>query len=446
MIKGPNEEKITKTAKNWFFKEPNKTRLRARLSKIAPRALIGQKVNKGNSCCTSVSSKQKSKHRHADNTCRNILTTRITTEFTTDYDTLQITEVSQVKKFSDTPNKLKLKHHHLRLPGKTSTSELNFTNDRPIWPLPDKKVRKVTNVPYLYSRKSIEQKRNLTHRVFTGTTMGKTNKKPKDDDTDDEKPRERGHKDLKKWAKKSKPQKGESQPNKEGIKPFDLKKSIAGALKTIDKRKSTGSLEDREVQKHLEAITATVSKSTGPTRRSPRKLKRPQITAPEKSAPKVTDIATPKTPEKDDTPGTSKNKAGNAKRKRGNKKKGTDSESDSSESETRRPKKSKRSRISETSEELTTSSSEDKEVPPPTPPNESPKTRHRRTQLDIRAQKTGSDETRNRLKNRSNVFYETVTLKSGRKITRRCPTKKFKAQRKKPETEQVLKTMPQEKC
>ena len=142
-----------------------------------------------------------------------------------------------------------------------------------------------------------------------------------------------------------------------------------------------------------------------------------QITAPEKPAPKVTDIATPKTPEKDDTPGTSKNKAGNAKRKRGNEKKGTDSESDSSEPDTRQPKKSKRSWISETSEEPTTSSSEDEEVTPPTPPNESPITRHRRTQMDIHAQKTGSDETRTRLKNRSNVFYETVTLKSGRKIT-----------------------------
>ena len=53
--------------------------------------------------------------------------------------------------------------------------------------------------------------------------------------------------------------------------------------------------------------------------------------------------------------------------------------------------------------------------------------------MDIRAQKTGSDETRTRLKKRSNVFYETVTLKSGRKITRRNPTKKFKAPRKKPE-------------
>ena len=53
--------------------------------------------------------------------------------------------------------------------------------------------------------------------------------------------------------------------------------------------------------------------------------------------------------------------------------------------------------------------------------------------MDIRTQKTGSDETRTRLKNRSNVFYETVTLKSGRKITRRNPTKKFKAPRKKPE-------------
>ena len=53
--------------------------------------------------------------------------------------------------------------------------------------------------------------------------------------------------------------------------------------------------------------------------------------------------------------------------------------------------------------------------------------------MDIRAQKTGSNETRTRLKKRSNVFYETVTLKSGRKITRRNPTKKFKAPRKKPE-------------
>ena len=182
MIKGPKEEKITKTAKNWFFKEPNKTRLRARLSKIAPRTLIGQKVNKGNSCCASVSSEQKSKHRNADNTCRQILTTRII-RFTTEYDILQISEVSQVKKSSDTSNKLK--RHHLKLLGKTSTPELTLTNDRPSWPLPEKKVRKVTNVPYLYFRKSIEQKRNLTHRVFTGTTMGRTNKKPNDDDTND---------------------------------------------------------------------------------------------------------------------------------------------------------------------------------------------------------------------------------------------------------------------
>ena len=54
-------------------------------------------------------------------------------------------------------------------------------------------------------------------------------------------------KTSKKGRRNLSPKKGVSQPNKERIKPFDLKESLAGVLNTIDKRKSTGSLEDREV-------------------------------------------------------------------------------------------------------------------------------------------------------------------------------------------------------
>ena len=54
-------------------------------------------------------------------------------------------------------------------------------------------------------------------------------------------------------------------------------------------------------------------------------------------------------------------------------------------------------------------------------------------QLDIRAQTTGSKETRQRLINRSNTKHETVTLTNGRKLTRRNPNIPFKPPRKKPE-------------
>ena len=99
--------------------------------------------------------------------------------------------------------------------------------------------------------------------------MGKIHKRPNnDDESEGEKPKERGHKDLKTRAKKSWPKKDEikdekhkekyhkdlkprakkTQPKNIGdINTYDLEKSIAGALLTIDKRKGKGSLEDREV-------------------------------------------------------------------------------------------------------------------------------------------------------------------------------------------------------
>ena len=196
-----------------------------------------------------------------------------------------------------------------------------------------------------------------------------------------------------------------------------------------------------------------MSKSTGP-RRSPRKQERSRIAAPaalEKPAPKVPDNATPKTPERIDTSnisrvpgspfykftdGPTKNKEGRAKRKRGEKKteKESNSDSDSSEPRKRQSKKAKKSRIPETSEEpSSSSSSEDPEISPPTPPNESPRTRHRRIQMDIGLERTGSKETKVRLSNRMNALFKPVTLKSGRKVARRNPKKPFKAKRKKPE-------------
>ena len=129
----------------------------------------------------------------------------------------------------------------------------------------------------------------------------------------------------------------------------------------------------------MEAIQATVNKSTGP-RRSPRKQKKSQITAPvspQKLAPEVPDNAIPKTPERIDTsdvsqvPGTpfykftgspSKSREECAKRKRGENKtkKDSDSDSDSSEPRKRLTKKAKKSCIQETSDEPS-SSSEDLE-------------------------------------------------------------------------------------
>ena len=91
-----------KDAKYRLFKKQNKPiQLHACLSKITQNALIGQKVNNGDSYCTSVSFNHKSKHRHAEYSYSRILTSK------PKYDSLHNTEVSQNKKFFDKHNKLK---------------------------------------------------------------------------------------------------------------------------------------------------------------------------------------------------------------------------------------------------------------------------------------------------------------------------------------------------
>ena len=87
-------EIIPKSAKIWHFKKPNKLKLRVRLSRNALSAMIGQKVNNGDSCCASVSYDQKSKHRHAVNTCHRNPTKR----FAKLNDKFHETEVRRVKK------------------------------------------------------------------------------------------------------------------------------------------------------------------------------------------------------------------------------------------------------------------------------------------------------------------------------------------------------------
>ena len=428
-----------KDAKNWLFKKPNKQiKLHACLSKITPRALIGQKVNNGDSCFTSVSSNHKSKHRHADNSYCQILTSQPTTK----YDSLHNTEVSQDNKSSDKHNKLK--RQNLKPLGNKSTPLLKSSDERPSWLLSKDKVRKLTNVLYLKTKNTVRHIRSLKRKVLTGTSMGKVSKKPGDGDeksneNEGEKPQEKGHKDLRKRVKKSKPKSAKQ----DVVNPYNLKEQIAGVIKTIDKRSSSKTLEDEEVRKHMEAIQASVNKSSGP-RRSPRKQKKSQIAAPvspQKTAPRVPDNAVPKTPERIDTsdvsrvPGTSffkftsspsKNRGELAKRKRGDIK--TETDSDSSEPRKRLTKKAKKSCIQETSEE--SSSSEDLDDSPT--PNELPRAKHRRIQMEIRSDKVGSRETRVRLNNRTNILFEPVTLKSGRKVTRRNPKKKFKPKPKKP--------------
>ena len=102
-------EIIPKSAKIWHFKKPDKLKLRVRLSRNALSAMIGQKVNNGDSCCASVSYDQKSKHRHADNTCHRNLTKR----FSKLNEKFHKTEVRRVKKSIYKLKKLKC--HHLNM-------------------------------------------------------------------------------------------------------------------------------------------------------------------------------------------------------------------------------------------------------------------------------------------------------------------------------------------
>ena len=182
-------QNIMKDAKYRLFKKQNKPiQLYACLSKITQNALIGQKVNNGDSCCTSVSFTHKSKQRHAEHSYRRIL----------EYYSLHKTEVSLYKKLCDIQNKLK--RQILNPSGDKSPPRLKSSDKSPNWLRLEIKVRNLTNTFYLKTKNNVAQIRNLKHRALAGTSMGKTSKS---DNDEGQKARKRGHKDLKKRAKTS---------------------------------------------------------------------------------------------------------------------------------------------------------------------------------------------------------------------------------------------------
>ena len=272
-------EIIPKSAKIWHFKKPDKLKLRVRLSRNALSAMIGQKVNNGDSCCASVSYDQKSKYWHAVNTCNRNLTKR----FTKSNKNSSEMEVRRFKKSFKLLKKLK---RHLKLIGNLNAAEQHLMYEHPNWSATEIKVRKVTKVPYLILDNIIQQNIRRTQKSLVGPKMPKSHKRANNGkESDNEKPRDRGHKDLKTKSKSSRHRRDEKEEKEDekakdpkestpknigDIKSHELEKSIAGAQRTIDKRKGKGSLEETEVQKHRDAINATVSKTTGSSKSSDR--------------------------------------------------------------------------------------------------------------------------------------------------------------------------------
>ena len=274
-----------KNAKIWHFKnvtiwrpnkpDKNKPKLKVRLSRNALSAVIGQNVNNSHSCCASVSYDHKSEHWHAVNTCHQNPTKR----FTKLNVNFSETEVRRVKKSFKKLKKLK---RHPKLIGNLNAAERYLMNERPTWPATEIKVRKETKVPYLKLDNNIQQNIRRIQKSFVGPKMPKSHKRA---NNGNEKPRDRGHKDLKTKSKSSRHRRDEKEEKEDekakdpkkstpknigDIKSHELEKSIAGAQRTIDKRKGKGSLEETEVQKHRDAINATVSKTTGSSKSSDR--------------------------------------------------------------------------------------------------------------------------------------------------------------------------------
>ena len=419
-----NPKNILKVAKNWHFKNQNKPiRLHRQicLSKITLRALIGQKQNKGDSCFScpvSVSSNHKSKHRHAVKShCRNLKC-----------NSLQNTEVSHMKELP--VNFCKLRHQYLDSPGQKSIHQLKTCDDKPSWLHPWIKVRNLTKVCYLIISKIT---RFLKSEAFTGYIMAKTNKNP---EKGGEKSNERGHKDLGKSSKSSK--KSASKTAKQDVvNPENFKDQLAAVIKTVKKRSSSKTVENVELSKHLSAIQGTMNKSPAP-RKEKKKSQKTAPKSPQITEPVVPDNEAPKTPERIDTSGSPiKSRKTIVKRKRKAIRIKSEPESESSESRKRVRKRTKISRIHETTEEQSSSSEDLEDVVP----GESPRARHRRIQALIRAGKTGSREIRTRLNNRSNTLFHQVT-KEGRKITRRNPNEPFKDRPKKPATGASITQLP----
>ena len=196
----------------------------------------------------------------------------------------------------------------------------------------------------------------------------------------------------------------------------------------VRSRKNGKPLKQEEITKHFAAIEASVNKTA-------RKIKTPKIPhitvqeAHESEAPEGTG------PEGSNNYSTGRTKKAASKRKRKEPKDKNGMDSDSTDNEeVPTNKRSKRSRIS-ASEESTGNDQDDEAAgapetiaPEPAPHEETPQEYHRRMQHEIRQGKKGhSDETRNRLRNRSNKLFDHEGVnRHGNKFYRRNPREKFK--------------------
>ena len=310
---------------------------------------------------------------------------------------------------------------------------------------------------------------NLNHAVLAGNIMASTAKNKRRDEDSDNQQKPREPKDLKRKAKSSTPKQPKKKDEVNQVNLEDLKESLEKAFQIVKHRSSTKALDTKEIIKHLSAIEASVdpvSKSSVPKKnpskavpKSPKTSTRkvPVEDAPESSSapkdtkknPSKTVPKSPKTstrevpvediPESTIRTGTSRapKPTDPTKRKRDETRVKSEQESESTEPRNRAKKRTKKSRIPETSEESSSSSEdliedlEDEEQPPL---DETPQARHRRIQREIRSGKTGSRDTRTRLSVRSNKLFNQGTTEEGRNFTRRNPDAPFKKKSRKPAT------------
>ena len=384
---------LSRTRLNNLTRQNNNNTLRqhrrtASLSKKELSDLIGPKINKGISC-TSVS--QKRKYSHVGK-CY--------------YAHRQINRFKKCNK----PHKPEVSHK-IRSPIRSYTLRYNYTTP------PGHKI----------SRTLVPTRARVGQLPYLGLTMRKQGEK---DESEEERQKARKQsKNTKQRKKSSKPW-----PVRRGyIDPEAFRKQIELVNASINNRQSDKPLDPKEVQNHLHAIGATVSKggvSTSGQKKNPSKVPPPKghgvqdSTAPEGR--------TPTGPTKHRTRG---NLIAQNKRKRNEITVKTEPDSESSESQKQPKKKSKRSVISDT--EDSTDSDDQEELDEDSEP---PILKHRRRQIEIR--RGGSNEKQNMLRNRSNPLFDHEGVnEAGNKYWRRNPDNDFKPPPKKPADGKSIKTI-----
>ena len=217
----------------------------ATLSKEGACVLVGRKINKGNSC-TSVSRKQS----HAVNYgchCQSL-------NFLKKRYKIRKTEVSHDYKTPEKPHILRLIKIKLsglgiplnRAPNKTIESRL---------PNQDKVRQQLTTD----NLKIDKQRKVLNRAALSGTKMNTKDGNDMSEKSDEERERRKKQpKDLKKRSKNTKSKKAKLSKLWD-VDPAPFSHEIEMAFTSIKNRKSKKPLSPEEIQKHLNAISASVS-------------------------------------------------------------------------------------------------------------------------------------------------------------------------------------------